>query len=390
MEQTRREQERIGWENALFFFLITVAALLMRFLLFPIESGDYHQFLQGWFATLKENGGLAAVGMEIGDYMPPYFYILALLTYLPFRDLYLIKLVSCIADFVLAYYVMRIVDLRYPGRPHGLMVFAVVLFLPSVVLNSAAWGQCDAMFAGALIACLYCLLKDKPNLAVLAFSISFVLKLQAIFFAPFLLLLCLKRRIKWRSLLLIPAVYLISIIPAAILGRNLWDLLTVYLSQSQLYTSLCMSIPNLYAFLGNVASDPLSKAGVIFAGGVVLMLLFVLYRKEYTITPDILVTMALLFAVLLPFILPHMHERYYFLADMVGVIFAFYFPKKLYAAVIMCVSSACATAYYLFGLAYYPQQLLAVAVLINLILIFRHLLDLIGKSPIRRPEEVTI
>ena len=140
MNAATHTRNEIQWEDVLFLFLISAAALLTRFYLFPIESNDYHQFLQGWFATLKENGGLAAIGMNIGDYMPPYFYILALLTYLPWQDLYLIKLVSCAADFVLAYYVMRIVWLRYPGRPHGMMAYAVVLFLPTVVLNSAAWA----------------------------------------------------------------------------------------------------------------------------------------------------------------------------------------------------------------------------------------------------------
>ena len=390
METTKRAREEVRWEDMLFLLLISGAALLTRFYLFPIESNDYHQFLQKWFATLKENGGLAAIGMNIGDYMPPYFYILALLTYLPFNDLYLIKLVSCAADFVLDYYVMRAVSLRYPGRPQGFMAYAVVLFLPSVVLNSAAWAQCDAMYTAALLACLYYLLVNRPNRAVLAFSIAFVLKLQAIFFAPFLLLLVLKRKIKLRSLVLIPAVYILSIIPAAIMGRSLWDLLTVYVSQSKLYTSLCMSIPNLYAFLGNVASEPLGDAGVIFAGGAVLMLLYALYRKEYTITPDILVTIGLLFAILMPFILPHMHERYYFLADIVSVVFAFYFPKKLYAAVIMCVSSACATANYLFGLVYYPQQLLAVAILINLVLLMKHLWELLSQNPIQRRVEAAV
>lgn len=390
MEKTRHEPGEIAWESLLFLFLISVAALLMRFDLFPIESNDYLQFLQNWFATLKANGGFAAVGMNIGDYMPPYFYILALLTYLPVRDLYLIKLVSCAADFILAIYVMRIVNLRYPERVHGIMAYAVVLFLPSVVLNSAAWAQCDAMFTGALIACLYYLMVNRPNRAVLAFAIAFVLKLQAIFFAPFLLLLFLKRKIKFRSFILIPAVYILSIIPSAMLGRDLWDLLTVYVSQSKLYSSLCMSIPNLYAFLGNVSSEPLGKAGVIFAGGVVLMLLFVLYRKPYVFTPDILVTMGLLFAILMPFILPHMHERYYYLADIVSLVFAFYFPKKIYAAVIMCVTSACATANYLFGLAYYPQQLLAIAVLVNLVLLFKHLLELLADSPVRQPAEAAV
>ena len=165
------------------------------------------------------------------------------------------------------------------------------------------------------------------------------------------------------------------------MGRSLWDLLTVYVSQSKLYTSLCMSIPNLYAFLGNVASEPLGDAGVIFAGGAVLMLLYALYRKEY---------IGLLFAILMPFILPHMHERYYFLADIVSVVFAFYFPKKLYAAVIMCVSSACATANYLFGLVYYPQQLLAVAILISLVLLMKHLWELLSQNPIQRRVEAAV
>ena len=42
--------------NGVFLILITIAALLLRLFLFPLESGDYHQFLKGWFATLKENG----------------------------------------------------------------------------------------------------------------------------------------------------------------------------------------------------------------------------------------------------------------------------------------------------------------------------------------------
>ena len=101
-------------------------------------------------------------------------------------------------------------------------------------------------------------------------------------------------------------------------------------------------------------------------------------------------TIGLLFAILMPLILPHMQERYYFLADIVSVVFAFYFPKKLYAAVIMCVSSACATANYLFGLVYYPQQLLAVAILINLVLLMKHLWELLSQNPIQRRVEAAV
>ena len=100
MTETDRQTERL--ENILFLIVITFLAMAMRFFLFPIESGDYLQFLHPWYETLKENGGLLAIGMDIGDYMPPYFYILALLTYLPISDLFAIKMVSSAVDIVLA------------------------------------------------------------------------------------------------------------------------------------------------------------------------------------------------------------------------------------------------------------------------------------------------
>lgn len=97
-----RSLSRRQAENIAFFFLVTVLAVLMRILLFPFESCDYHQFLQGWYDTLKANGGFAAVGMDIGDYMPTYLYLLAPFTYLPIPGLYAIKLISTAADVVLA------------------------------------------------------------------------------------------------------------------------------------------------------------------------------------------------------------------------------------------------------------------------------------------------
>lgn len=194
MKVDMRNLNREQLENAAFLFLITVFALLMRFLLFPFESGDYHQFLQGWYTALKENGGFAAVGMNIGDYMPTYLYLLALFTYLPVSGLTAIKLISSVADLVLAVYVMQTVNLKFENKTYGVMAYALVLFFPSVFLNSAVWGQCDAIFTAALVACVYYLMQNQEGKAVTAFSIAFAFKLQAVFLAPFLLLLLLKQR----------------------------------------------------------------------------------------------------------------------------------------------------------------------------------------------------
>jgi Predicted integral membrane protein len=380
----RKELTNEQFENMGFLVLITVLALLCRFLLFPFESGDYHQFLQGWYTALKENGGFAAVGMNIGDYMPTYLYLLAGFTYLPVSGLTAIKLVSSLADIVLAVYVMKTVRLKVDDPLYGGMAYAAVLFLPSVVLNSAVWGQCDAIFTAALVACVYYFMLDKEYQAVAAFAIAFVFKLQAVFLAPFLLLLLVKRRVRLSTFLMIPFVYLLAILPAMFLGRSMRGLLTVYFSQAGQYKMIAMFLPNLYTWLPEDTPEYISAAAVILAGALTISALFYLYKRKFVFTDELFVSLALFFALLLPFILPHMHERYFYLADILSVVFAFYFPKMLYVPVVTVLSSTYAVCHNLFNTDFFSVQLLAVIMLFILIQVARHTvrqIDLQSEQP---------
>ena len=392
MLQNRREHRELSreqMENILFIVVITVFAMLVRMLLFPFESGDYHQFLRGWYEALKNNGGFAAVGMNIGDYMPTYLYFLAIFTYFPVSDLAAIKIISSVADIVLAVYVMKIVNLKYENKTYGVLAYAGILFLPSVILNSAVWGQCDSIFTAALVACVYYFMQNKENRAVTAFAIAFIFKLQAVFLAPLLLLLLLKRKVKLSTFLIVPLVYFVSILPAVMMGRSLTGLLTVYFSQAGQYKMIAMFLPNLYTWLPENTPSYISSAAVILAGGLVLISLFYFYRKKFTITNEVLVTLALFFALFVPFILPHMHERYYFLADILSVIFAFYFPKKFYVPVVTVLSSTYAVCHNLFNTDFFSVQLLGVIMLLVLISVAKHLVDLIKANRIEN-EQVLI
>ena len=75
------------------FIFVTAFALIMRFCMFSYESHDYTMFLSGWFDYLKNNGKLLALATYQGNYNAPYMTIMALLTYLPFNSLHLIKFV---------------------------------------------------------------------------------------------------------------------------------------------------------------------------------------------------------------------------------------------------------------------------------------------------------
>lgn len=199
---------------------------------------------------LKNAGGLAGIGMNIGDYTPPYLYILALLTYLPVEALFSIKLVSCIFDFLLALYAAKTVFHLTQSRAKTLLAYTLALLCPTVVLNGSAWAQCDSIFTFFLLLSFYSALKSRPWRVCIFFGIAFAFKLQAIFFAPLLLLLCIKNRLWLRHLLTIPAVYLLSILPAWIAGRNFWDLLTIYFNQAGQYHNLSKNAPNVWSFLG--------------------------------------------------------------------------------------------------------------------------------------------
>lgn len=366
----------------------TLFAMLLRVRFFPFESGDYHQFLRGWVAAIRQNGGLASVGLDLGDYMPPYFYLLALLSYLPFRDLFLIKLLSCAADVILAFFVMRLVELKYPDGFAGPAAYAAVLFLPSVFLNSAAWGQCDAIYTAALVACVYYFALGKEKSAVAAFSVAFVFKLQAVFLAPFVLLMLLKGRLRARNLLIFPAVYLLAILPAALMGRDFLSLLTVYFRQAGQYDLISMYLPNLYTWFPEHTAPWVSTLAVLAAGALVLLSLWYLCRREFAFTDGMTVSLALYFVLLIPYFLPHMHERYFYPADVLSVAFAFYYPEKSYVPVVTGLCSAYAVCHNLFSFHFVNVRLLSVMMLFILIWVAVHVIYLIrdgsGKNRVVR------
>jgi Gpi18-like mannosyltransferase len=163
----------------------------------------------------------------------------------------------------------------------------------------------------------------------------------------------------------------------------------VYFSQAGQYKMIAMFLPNLYTWLPENTPGYISSAAVVLAGGLVLISLFYFYRKKFMITNEVLVSLALFFALFVPFILPHMHERYYFLADILSVIFAFYFPKKFYVPIITVLSSTYAVCHNLFNTDFFSVQLLGVIMLLVLISVAKHLVDLIKANRIEN-EQVLI
>ena len=145
---------RKPWAAALCAILVALT-LALRARVFDVETDDYRWFLSTWFQYYRDNGGFRAFGTlpPYCNYHVPYLYLLALFSYLPGKDLYLIKLLSVIFDLLLAWGSMKLLGRITQNKGLRLALFFTLLLWPTVFLNGALWGQCDGIYvsgAGAL------------------------------------------------------------------------------------------------------------------------------------------------------------------------------------------------------------------------------------------------
>lgn len=334
---------------------VVLGAFAVRMCYIDARSGDYNSFLQHWAEFFRENGGLRAIGEPIGDYNLPYLYLLALISYLPFDDLHMIKLMSVVCDVLLAFYAMRLTTTITESDKAPLASFLVVLCLPTVFLNSSWWAQCDSIYATFALAALYYGLKHRPVLAVLMGALSFAFKLQAIFILPIFAVLLMRGDIKWRHVPLFPAFYALLVLPAVIAGRPPLDALLIYAHQTGEYSShITLNAPTLGTVFKQLEDTSGASAFMIVLAfaylAALLLVAWTRIRRKLLDDRGILL-MALAMAVGIPFLLPSMHERYFYLAEILSVVCAagglmsFVIPTLVQAASMICYD-AYITGYY--------------------------------------------
>jgi len=303
--------------------LLLLLAIGLRYPAMGHATPDYEIFLSVWVQHFRDNGGFAALADPIGNYNLPYLYFLALFSYIPIDDLYLIKLLSILFDMILAWYAMRILGLYTSSAAKRLFTFFLVLFLPTVFLNGAVWGQCDSIYAAFALMALYYAMKGDGLYACIFVSLSLAFKLQAIFILPAFLLFLLSGRVRLWHLLACPLTYLLCILPAVMLGHSFSSAILFYVNTAGTAGSgLNYNSPSLFAFLSGGTQDAmLGKVGIAAAFLLVILIYAGLWKQRKSLSNETLLAASLLFVVGIPLLLPHMHDRYFFLADVLAVPF---------------------------------------------------------------------
>ena len=388
-------------------FVGATAALLMlaRVAMLDYETADYTTFLGPWTQVFRE-GGFHTLAENVGDYNLIYQYILLIISRVPLFDLYLIKWVTVCFDFLLALVMMRASG-HLAGRGTAVPVFLIVLSLPTVLLDGACWAQCDPVYITFVVLSLYALTTDRPYLSAISLSVAFAFKLQTIFFFPVVLLGLIHRRYKARHAAAFFLAYLVTMLPALLAGRPFMDALSVYANQSvgQYYDRLTYNAPNLYLFFPMLefassqeytwmryvsgvdykatneyltdALMPALQSAALYACILLTLIAVVYWLIHYReVTPDMTLDLALFFAIYLPFVMPKIHDRYFFMADMLCVLYAARYRNHRFLPVLVIGASLMCYMPYLTRQRPVDERWLALMMLAALVLVTR---DLLGK-----------
>lgn len=361
--------------NSIIIIVGVFTALLLRWGLLLNQSFDFRDFWNPWYDFIVSHGGFQALKYEFANYTPAFLYLMVITTYFfSFMSRVIaVKLISIPFDFVCAWFVYKIVRLKYPTGKLPIMAFLAVLFAPTVAINASYWSQSDIIYTTGLVACIYFLCIQKNSLAFICFGLAFSFKLQSLFFAPVLVILLLKRVVSWRLFLIIPLVYLITVLPAWWIGRPLKDLLLIYLHQTGAYKYLTLQAPNLYQWIPNEYYNWVAPIGLLLTFTIVVIICYNIYESYIPITCPLLIQISLVFVLIVPYFLPEMHERYFFAADVISIIFAFYFPHFFFVPIAVILISMFSYFPFLIGPSIFPLPVLALILGEIIIIVIYHL-----------------
>lgn len=321
--------------------LVLLLAVAARIPLYTKRTGDFNNFLKPWYMQICEDPR-AFLAKGDGDYTPTYMYILWFISLFKIdcqsmTYLYTLKTISVLFDFSTAFLIFWI--LKFILKKHDaitLIGVVLALFIPQILLNSAFWGQCDSIYSFFVVLSFFFILKKKPLWSAVVFGVAFAFKLQSIFFLPLLVLLWFDKKFRLWYFLLIPVVYIVLMIPAMLCGRSFTSCMGVYFMQADEYVYLSMNAPNIYSFMyrtlasNTSVKEELVPAATIFGLSLVLVLCIFLFLSQKDMKEDDIIKVTFLITLFVPYVLPKMHERYFYLAEVFSVLYLAINPKKWY------------------------------------------------------------
>lgn len=325
--QMGKEEKNRKWVPWVALFCLITLGIEIRIVSLPFISPDMEIFLLPWYEKITATGFHALAG-EIGNYTPIYYFLLYLVSLLPLAPVMAIKLISILFDAGGAILIGFIVYKLFANKNYAYTASLIAWFLPTVFVNSALWGQADSIYTFFILLFVLYALEEKYVPAMLFYGIAFGFKLQTIFLLPAVILLWFwKERVKLWHYALFFAGCFITFVPSLIAGRTILSCLNPYMKQINDTNALNMNMPNVFSIIGDSSTIQqcapiLSNIGILLAiaaEGVVL--LKGIYCADQSMEKWI--RLSVLSVLVANFFLPHMHERYTYVAVLLGIVMFF-------------------------------------------------------------------
>lgn len=317
----------------------------------------------GWSAAAAGKGLFKIYSdMSFLDYPPGYIYILHILGSIGNMlgiecgtEAYnlLLKIPSIIADVIMAWIFYRLCAKKML-HTMGLILAFVYIMNPLVILDSAGWGQIDAILTLAVAGYLIALYKKNIVGASLLFTVGLLIKPQMLFFGPVLAVVFIKyigergwgKAIKAFLISIFSSVALFALAVIPFTGDNEWYwIFEKYLGTIGSYNYITLNSANIYGlFELNWVPTHTVKFGLslgvwgVIGLAVAVVLYFVLGfmnrdKKNIFMLTVILMTGIYAFGL-------KMHERYLFPILAILIIAYIYDNKKRTIAAFSVMSTA--------------------------------------------------
>ncbi len=319
-------------KEILFFLIIMVLNIYVRYKAMDIESVDYLAYLIKWYAHFQETG-FSGLQEQVGDYSIPYQVITYLMTLIPGTPLYLFKILSMIFDCVCAVASGLIVKKVTGNKKLFWFTAAVIFSLPCVIMNSTFWAQCDAIWSGFVLLSVYMLMEKRYFPSFLFLALAFSFKMQTVFIFPLFAYYYFKEGgFSLLNVLIIPLVYFLLSCPAFAAGRPISSLFSIYFNQVYEYHEVVINYPSFWALSRVTNFKMYYRFNVLITFLVLGILLYILLQHKHLklSNPKTLLFFAAVSSWTCVLLLPSMHERYGYLTDILLILLVIcdkdYFP----------------------------------------------------------------
>ena len=326
--------------GVVFPIVFVLVAIWLHIRLYPIILSDTRLFVIPWTDILREYGP-DSIKAGFSNYNTPYLLLLWIFGKVFSSSLLVPKMIAAVFDVIAAIGIFKIVAHFHPKSPLRLFAATLYIIVPAVIYNSGAWGQCDGILGAIMVWALYFCLKDRLAVSWVFVGACFSFKMQGIFLAPFLLAVALNRRKTFLSgPILAAATTVVMSIPTMVYGDTISRIFGVFVSGTgEILGERYLSwwIANLHQWFPNDHFEVFRLIGIVIALLFVIFLAITGFRAP-RLSDEALLLLAAFSLILIPFVLPQMHGRYYFQGEAVLFVLMFIRSRLLQSFVLRIVS----------------------------------------------------